>query len=254
MSDGFDIQMDQILQEIKDFTNGFSDLMVSLHKSFLGLQMKDLKCEKEATLAIKNGFEALAKCDKIINYFIVNPTSDPELQQVFMQFMVSFKPQIYQEIQVIKEELLLPDEERDAHYEKAINDMFKDDVLDKAIEEEEKELNEKLGITHGKTKADENDQTKDNENSENKDEKHEEVEAEDRINDEEEEEESSESDSNAENRGEEEKKEEENKPLSDAPPEEAQENPSHDSDIKNTDETPEKLDETQEESQPPVSE
>lgn len=241
--------MDQILQEIKDFTNGFSDLMVSLHKSFLGLQMKDLKCEKEATLAIKNGFEALAKCDKIINYFVVNPTSDPELQQVFMQFMVSFKPQIYQEIQVIKEELLLPDEERDAHYEKAINDMFKDDVLDKAIEEEEKELNEKLGITHDKKNTDENDHIKDTENTKDKNENEAES-----SSSEEEEEESSESDSNDEKKGEEERKEGENKPLLDVSPEETQENPSQDSDIKNTDESTEKLDETPEESKPPASE
>jgi hypothetical protein len=98
--------------KLLDFCTRFEDVMVFLHSTADDLSSNSINLTgiKEALL---HGATALEQCGVLINEGMANPPTEPDVQQLFMQIIVSSRPRLVAELdrlRVLMETASAPDE------------------------------------------------------------------------------------------------------------------------------------------------
>lgn len=123
--------MEQLKKDIAEFHVGFEDLLVSLHKAFLDIKSK-IKSEKLINKTLESGKSRLAELDKLIDQCMQNLSENEDLQEDLMQFLVSYRPRLENEINLIEDSIKNP-----ADYEETVQ---QDDELSQMLKEAEAEI------------------------------------------------------------------------------------------------------------------
>jgi hypothetical protein len=83
----------KLRQSFQTLFDTIEPILVSLHAISLDIELGSFNSKKAEDL-VHHGSEALSACDALIQAYLMSHTSDPELDELFMQVLVSAKPQI----------------------------------------------------------------------------------------------------------------------------------------------------------------
>lgn len=117
--------MEQLKKDIAKFHGGFEDLIISLHKVFLDVKSK-IKSEKTTNSALESGKNGLAELDRLIDQCMKNLSENQNLQEDLMQFLVSYRPRLENEINLIEDSLKNPTNYEETPQDDELNQILQD--------------------------------------------------------------------------------------------------------------------------------
>jgi hypothetical protein len=97
----------ELRQGFQTLIDGFEAILVTLHTMALDIELGSFN-PKKAEKMIRQGSDALAAADTLIKAYLSVQPSDPELQELFTQVLVSVRPQLLAGIDAIMEALRKP--------------------------------------------------------------------------------------------------------------------------------------------------
>ena len=126
--------MEKLKSDISKYRGGFENLMVSLHKVYLDVNSK-VKSAQYFDSAIKSGKNGLMELDRLIAECMKNLSENEDLQEDLMQLLVSYRPRLENEINLIEDAIKNPTD---------YADVIHDDELDQVLQDAQAELLEML--------------------------------------------------------------------------------------------------------------
>lgn len=132
--------MEQLKKDIAKFHGGFENMLVSLHKTFLDSKSKIIS-DKIIKNSLQSGKTSLNELDRLIEQCLMCLSENQDLQDDLTQLLVSYRPRLENEINLIEDSIKTPAAYEDTNHNDEIDQMLQDaeaDILRMVQEEKDK--------------------------------------------------------------------------------------------------------------------